>query len=138
MIKECKTHGLTEFKRHSNGSGRPDTYRCRLCWRETRNKKRNDRKSQIIEEMGGKCVICGYNKNIAAIDFHHIDPTTKVCEVSNLMLGSIAKTRKEIEKCVLVCKNCHAEIENTDPTALNLLQEYIKGSTPRTGQLLPQ
>ena len=61
--------------------------------------------------MGGKCVICGYNKCPASLDFHHINPEEKEFGVSG---NNYSKSRidNEIKKCILVCKNCHGEIES--------------------------
>ena len=60
---------------------------------------------------GGKCVLCGYNKYLGALDFHHLDPTQKGFEISTRGLTrSWEKIRKELDKCVLVCANCHREL----------------------------
>lgn len=68
-------------------------------------------KARMAESMGGKCVCCGYNKHITALEFHHIDPQNKsfsfgrynVCRWDDIVI--------ELRKCVLVCANCHREIE---------------------------
>ena len=60
---------------------------------------------------GNKCIICGYNKCQRALNFHHIDPSKKEFDLSSRGLTrSWEKIKNEIEKCVLVCANCHAEI----------------------------
>jgi hypothetical protein len=53
---------------------------------------------------------CGYNKSIAALQFHHIDRAEKSFRLS-VYGKSLAKLREEAKKCELVCANCHAEIE---------------------------
>ena len=62
-----------------------------------------------IEYKGGKCVGCGYNKSIWALDFHHLDPSKK-----DFSMGGgykpFERIKEELDKCILVCKNCHAEI----------------------------
>lgn len=64
-----------------------------------------------IAEKGGKCQICGYSRCVKALDFHHIDETTKEFGMSSHGLTrSWEKIKKEIDKCVLVCANCHREI----------------------------
>ena len=70
-------------------------------------------KKEIVKMMGGGCVLCGYNKNIAALDFHHLDPSQKDYSPRGLMRKkSIDEIMNEIRKCILVCKNCHAEIHH--------------------------
>lgn len=67
-------------------------------------------KRLLIEYKGGKCERCGYNKNCpAAYDFHHKDPTAKEFAISKSNL-SLARQKVEIDKCLLLCANCHREI----------------------------
>ena len=71
---------------------------------------RQKRKKELVEIMGGKCVLCGYNKCIAALEFHHIDKNTKQHQLSG-NCHSWEEDIKELRKCALVCSNCHKEIE---------------------------
>lgn len=66
-------------------------------------------KVKLVEYKGGKCEICGYNKSIRALQFHHILPNEKDFTISNKNY-SFDKMMKEIDKCILVCANCHQEI----------------------------
>jgi hypothetical protein len=70
------------------------------------------RKKELIELKGGKCSICGYNKNYAAIEFHHLDPSVKEFVLDSRMLSNTTseKILKEIEKCIIICSNCHKEL----------------------------
>jgi hypothetical protein len=72
-------------------------------------RKRVKIKERAIECKGGKCVICGYNRCHRALKFHHIDPTVKDFEVSR-GVKSWETIRAELDKCILVCGNCHDEI----------------------------
>lgn len=72
------------------------------------NWKKNKRK-QLIEYKGGKCKICGYNKCEQALDFHHINPKDKNFNISSNSY-SFDKMKKEVDKCILLCANCHREI----------------------------
>ena len=67
-------------------------------------------KAQAIQYKGGKCVSCGYDKCAAALDFHHLDPSQKDPEWSKMRHRSFEKVRDELDKCVLLCKNCHTEL----------------------------
>jgi len=63
------------------------------------------------EYKGGKCMICGYDRCLEALDFHHRDPSKKGFGLSAKgITRSWDKTRQEIDKCVLICANCHREI----------------------------
>jgi hypothetical protein len=71
---------------------------------------RKKNKERAVEYKGGKCVKCGYKKCISALDFHHLDPNKKDFSISQNMNMSWDKIKKEIDKCILVCSNCHREI----------------------------
>lgn len=70
------------------------------------------RKKEFIEKLGGKCSICCYNKNIAGLVFHHIDTSKKKFEINGKSLSnlSIKKLYEELDKCILLCQNCHMEL----------------------------
>jgi len=70
---------------------------------------RKDKKRKLVEYKGGKCEKCGYDKCIDAFDFHHKDPTQKDFGISAKSY-SYERLKKEVDKCILVCKNCHSEI----------------------------
>lgn len=70
---------------------------------------KKDKKSKLIQDKGGKCEICGYNKCEQALDFHHIDPSQKSFDISSNSF-SFEKMKKEADKCALLCANCHREV----------------------------
>ncbi len=74
-------------------------------------------KEKLVEYKGGKCERCGYNKCITALEFHHLDPNEKEFGVGNFEVLSFDKCKKEVDKCILVCSNCHREIH---------YEEYLK------------
>ena len=80
------------------------------------------RKIQLIQEFGGKCQECGYDKNIAALEFHHINPDEKdfQLDMRHLSNTSIEKLRTEVAKCKLLCANCHRELHNPEFYVENL------------------
>ena len=63
----------------------------------------------MIDYKGGKCQICGYNKCANALEFHHLDPTLKDFTISG-GTRSFNSLKSEVDKCILVCSNCHREI----------------------------
>jgi len=103
----CPTHGITRHVRRDAG------FRCAIC-RSTRViERRRAVKRMLLDEAGGRCIICGYERCVAALHFHHLDPSQKSF---TLALGgntrAIAKARAEASKCVVLCANCHAEVES--------------------------
>lgn len=91
----------------------PGRFRCRRCVSEATTRARRRRKALLVAEAGGSCRICGYDTCNAALEFHHVDPRAKSFAISvDGMPRSIAAMRAEAAKCVLLCRNCHAEVEN--------------------------
>ena len=107
MIKNCARHGQTKHFARPEGA-----FRCGKCASQWVIKNRQVKKKKLVEEFGGKCKVCGYRKYAGALDFHHLNPKTKSFALSVKGLSySWESLLKEAEKCVLVCKNCHTEIE---------------------------
>lgn len=74
-------------------------------------------KKLAIDYKGGGCIHCGYNKCAGGLDFHHRDPSAKDINWKKMRTWDIEKIKKELDKCDLVCRNCHAELhylENED------------------------
>jgi 5-methylcytosine-specific restriction endonuclease McrA len=68
-------------------------------------------KKELVEYKGGECVKCGYNKSLKALQFHHLNPKEKNFNIGGVTtLNEIVK--KELDKCILVCANCHSEIHD--------------------------
>lgn len=81
-------------------------------------KRRKKIRLKAIDALGGKCIKCGYNKYSEVLEFHHRDPSQKEFSISRKgYCRSWEKTNKEIQKCDLLCANCHrelhAEIDNS-------------------------
>ena len=81
------------------------------CQTEATQARRDKVKLMAIRYKGGKCEICGYDKCVGALEFHHKDPTTKDFGISSKgYTRSWELVKSELDKCVLVCANCHREI----------------------------
>jgi predicted transcriptional regulator len=73
--------------------------------------RRRKIKQMAVEYKGGRCEKCGYDKYIGALEFHHLNPNEKDFSISHKgHCKSCDKVKKELDKCVLVCSNCHKEI----------------------------
>jgi len=74
-------------------------------------KRRKKIREMAVEYKGGKCALCGYNKCIQALEFHHNSTTGKDFGISDKgYTRSWDRVKKEIDKCILVCANCHREL----------------------------
>jgi transposase-like protein len=103
----CDVHGSVTLIRRGR-----DGFRCPECRREAVSARRRRVKRVLVEEAGGACSLCGYARSVAALHFHHLDPAVKALTVSRHgVTRSLAAARAEATKCVLLCANCHAEVE---------------------------
>jgi len=89
-------------------------------------KRRQAIKARAVALLGGACIVCGYNKHPGVLDFHHVDPTAKSFGISSGGLSRAwATIEAELAKCVLVCANCHREIE----FGVVRLEDYLQTGT---------
>ena len=107
LNRTCSRHGMTSFVIDYDGK-----YRCRACRVAAVAARRRRVKEILVGEAGGRCAICGYDRHIAALHFHHRDPATKRFGLgASGLTRSLAAMRAEASKCDLLCSNCHAEVE---------------------------
>jgi transposase len=120
----CRRHGRTVFVLEGRGS-----YRCKRCRVEATTRRRRLLKRILVEEAGGKCSLCGYSRCARALEFHHLDPGTKQFELGYRgCTRSLASLRAEASKCVLLCSNCHAEVEaGIAAVPLNSVPDAVPG-----------
>jgi len=86
---------------------------CNERSKASKKKRRQIKKKAAIDLFGSKCQICFYDKCQNALNFHHIDPSTKCFEISDAFYRlniPDAEVKKELKKCILVCANCHNEL----------------------------
>jgi hypothetical protein len=85
-------------------------------------------KKEAVEYLGGKCIKCGYSKLYCCLDFHHKDPSLKKYEVAARLKNGLDSNREELNKCELLCKNCHQELHYLldNPTGDPTNEEKIK------------
>ena len=87
--------------------------RCKKCASEAVQKRREKTKELLVEYKGGKCEICGYDKCVEALECHHINPDEKDFGIGQKgYTRSFERNKAEVDKCILVCANCHREIHN--------------------------
>jgi len=127
-----KKFGLsTSFRRYNKGHYKKSPPRCGVCGETDKakfyGKKRKicgkcqnryviesgrKKKKQAVAHKGNKCIKCGYNKCINALEFHHRDPFTKDKNWSRMRGWKWDRLVKELDKCDLLCANCHREIHD--------------------------
>jgi transposase-like protein len=123
----CEVHGPTMFARRTDGY-----YRCLACRAEAVVKRRRTVKQILVEEAGGACRICGYDRFPAALQFHHVNPKQKAFSLSHRGVTiALDAARAEAAKCLLLCANCHAEVEGG--FAVVPIRPTIDGELPSPG-----
>jgi transposase len=108
VTMHCPHHGESEFWITGQGN-----YRCKRCRSDAVSRMRRRVKETLVREAGGCCRICGYDRNMRALHFHHLEPSEKRHEINAKGVAiALDRLRVEARKCVLLCSNCHAEVED--------------------------
>ena len=124
MQKTCLICGKT-FETIPHGESRKYCFECSPQYNKNDNQSRaititslrRAIKKQLVQYKGGKCERCGYDKCIQALQFHHKIPGQKDFAIStqlNLSNFSMENYYKEVDKCELLCANCHCEEHSKD------------------------
>jgi transposase len=122
VVMTCRRHGETDFVIEGRGY-----CRCTRCRSESVATHRRKVKMLLVDEAGGCCAICGYDRYLGALEFHHLDPAAKRLQISwNGVTQSLEAVRAEARKCVLLCSSCHAEVEGGATT----LPRYAHARSP--------
>jgi hypothetical protein len=93
----------------------------KMCGSCVVNRRRFSLKQKAVDYLGGKCIDCGYNRCLQALEFDHIDPSQKEFTISGRHCFSWEKVKLELDKCVLRCANCHRERHANER---KILKEY--------------
>ena len=137
----CNVHGISEF---SLSGIKIQRWKCKKCMYDSSKNYLYELKIKCILYKGGKCERCGYDKCVRSMHFHHVDPSLKEFSISDRNPNTNKKgtkkwesVRSELNKCILLCSNCHFEIhEELDKKAeknnlglhrqrLHLLNQHI-------------
>jgi len=106
-LTECLRHGATTYVLEGRGY-----YRCQRCRSDQIARHRRRLKEMLVAEAGGACRLCGYDRFLGALEFHHLDRAQERLGISaNGLTLSVNAVREGALKCVLLCSNCHAEVE---------------------------
>jgi 5-methylcytosine-specific restriction endonuclease McrA len=128
----CNKHGDSE---HVESGIKIKKWKCCACVVDYSTKYRINQKLKSIEYKGGSCERCGYNKYYGSLDFHHKNPLFKKFSIGGSgVCKNWPELTKELDKCQLLCKNCHNElhaeedrirIENSIKTETNYHKKQI-------------
>ena len=100
---------LSEFRYYSKeGKKRPFCY-CNACDSLRVSESCRERKIQAVDYRGGKCESCGYCRCLSALEFHHVDPRKKDIGIAQFRNKNFHLLKIELDKCQLLCSNCHRE-----------------------------
>jgi hypothetical protein len=109
---KCQTEKLDYNFFKPQKSGKRQSY-CKSCNAKNTLQRQRAFKQKLLDYKGGSCSKCGYNKCPAALEFHHLDPSQKDFSFSRFRSTSWEKSKdkvcKELDKCILLCANCHRE-----------------------------
>lgn len=106
----CKKQCNIEDFYQRRGKPNDSTY-CKKCTSVQTLNRMQKLKKQMVDYKGGCCSICGYNKYVGALEFHHLNPKEKDFNLAHMKKYTFNdKVKNELDKCVLVCSNCHREI----------------------------
>ena len=97
------------LKKSKEGNNRPQSL-CKICNNKRSRERSSSFKEWAVDYKGGSCIRCGYTRCLDALQFHHRDPSQKDIDISKIKLWSKENVKKELDKCDIVCGNCHSEI----------------------------
>ena len=105
---KCRTeHPIKMFYKRKNRNGYYPY--CKTCTANISSNNQQEMKRKCVEYKGVKCNKCGYKKSMSALTFHHKDPTKKEFSIARTTSYNFDVVKKELDKCILLCANCHAE-----------------------------
>jgi len=118
--KKCPSCGIiknrkTDFYRVKGQSVKVNSF-CKPCLLKSNAERRRLVKQKAVDYLGGCCSKCGYNKCIGALDFHHVNPSEKNPFYSLFKTIFNERLKKELDKCILLCSNCHRELHYEEET----------------------
>lgn len=108
----CQNHLDVELFYGRRGKQGNSAY-CKQCVSDQALERTKQLKAQAVAYKGGKCQKCGYSKSLAALDFHHRNPHEKEFAISSVKWKNFDRIQPELDKCDLLCANCHRERHET-------------------------
>lgn len=108
LRKQCRE--CERILSHKRRTDDPENYR--LKYNDWERQRKRDGKAKSVEYKGGKCSMCGGVFHQSVYDFHHVDPFLKELNVGQSMKIPWVDLKQELDKCIMVCSNCHRLIHH--------------------------
>lgn len=115
-LKHCPKCDVTKpldafYKKKFNADRSKFSY-CKMCERARKVSAHSQLKAEAVAYKGGCCQICRYDRCLAALAFHHLDPSQKDFTIAQRMGFTELndELKAELDKCVLLCCRCHTEV----------------------------
>lgn len=107
-------HNPKSIEQFVKSTSEPSGYSwlCKKCASDNTTAHQKTHKQKCLAYKGGKCQVCGYDKCARALQFHHVDPNGKDFCIATYRCRAWETVKAELDKCLLVCSNCHAEIHD--------------------------
>ena len=150
---ECSPFGSHNTRSLHKNDTRVSMNVCKVCNREYQggHRKHKDKcgrcyslayrtrtKQQAIDYKGGKCSVCSYDKYIGSLHFHHVYPETKSFNIGEINFRKFELLVDELDKCILVCSNCHFEIHAGLVDAVEIYEEQQKTFPKYVKEIKPE
>jgi hypothetical protein len=139
-MKTCSKCKQTKEEEEFYPKGKYRQAYCKKCYITYCMSRWVDKKIKAVEYKGGVCVDCGKEYHFSAMQFHHVDPSKKEWDWTELRKRSTKDIETELNKCILLCANCHALRNFKTETHLNY-EEYLKykeNISPRVKKEIPK
>ena len=104
LCRDCGESDTAKFYKNNHSY-------CKSCANARQVARFQNTRRKIVEYLGGSCAICGYNKHIVSLGVHHLEPEKKSTTFKRHKGWSWERVEQELQTCVLLCHNCHAEVE---------------------------
>ena len=111
----CGNKFRQPVKQHGRKIKRRPNVLCPSCKRKKKSKtsyKVQEAKLQAVNFRGGCCALCGYDRDIHSLTFHHVYPDDKAFTIADHYWLPFEELTRELRKCICLCQNCHTEVHS--------------------------
>ena len=125
LLQKCVSCNLFKQKDQFGVWKRKHKGKCKYCLLREGRLLETNKKIRAVQYKGGCCILCGFNHWISALQFHHIDPSQKDADWNILRKRAWERIKIELDKCVLVCSNCHYKVHDDLRAGINPFSQVM-------------